>query len=292
MNGNGCWDQQDLTELLTLEPVGERGWRSYVNEGNTNGRVFGGQLLGQALWAASRTALGRSPAMLQMTFLQGARPQRVLEYSIDALQDGRRLATRHIYGVQNTGLIVSANASFQSLPAEAAPGQYLAFPVAEPENLPGLAQLAERYPNDADGVQARWHARPFLDIRPVAADDYMASRPPGSEVAHWVRLKQPLSDEGALHHAALAYLSDTWLHAGMAPSLGLLQLWQDCYCSSLNHTLWFHQPRINANDWLLFVCQWVPGAAGRHLVTAHIYQRDGLRVASMAQDVLVSPRGS
>ena len=288
---NGEWDRQDLTELLTLEPIGERSWRSYVSEANTNGRIFGGQLLGQALWAAARTANGRCPAMLQMTFLKGARPQEALEYSIDALQDGRRLATRHIYAVQGTGMILSANASFQSLPEQPAVPQQWAQPLADPQSLPDLEQLAARYGSDTNELQARWQARAFLDIRPVAAQEYLERRPSHSQVAHWMRLKPALGSKGALHHAALAYMSDAWLHACMAPTLGLLQLWQECYCSSLNHSLWFHQPHIDANDWLLFVCDWVPGAAGRHLITAHIYRRDGVRVASMAQDVLVSPRG-
>lgn len=290
MSAGGGWDGRDLTELLTLEPVGERGWRSYVCERNSNGRVFGGQLLGQALWAAARSARGRLPAMLQLAFLKGAEPSQALEYSIDELQDGRRLTTRHVYAVQGTGLVLSANASFQAPPAEAQAGQYWAHPAPAPEGLATLAELAPAWPGYGEAVQARWQARPFVDLRPVAPEGYLAQAPAQPELAHWVRLKPPLGSDGSLHHAALAYLSDIWLHAGMAPTGGLLQLWRDCYISSLNHTLWFHSAQLDANDWLLFSNRWVAGAAGRHLIIAQVYRRDGLRVASAAQELMVTPR--
>ncbi|MBN0574673.1 thioesterase family protein, partial [Pseudomonas aeruginosa] len=87
-------------------------FRATVNDSNVNGRVYAGQLLGQALWAAAQTVPHRVPSTLQATFLQGARPEDALEYKVEALQDGRRFSSRHIYGVQGTALVLSAHATF------------------------------------------------------------------------------------------------------------------------------------------------------------------------------------
>ncbi|MBD1585559.1 acyl-CoA thioesterase [Pseudomonas typographi] len=290
MKSDWRWDQRDLTELLTLESAGRQNWRSCVCDTNANGRVYGGQLLGQTLWAAAQTVDGRSPSMLQITFLQGARPQEAIEYSVEPLQDGRRLSTRHVYGVQGTGLVLSANASFQVAQADPGNPQRLQHPVPTPESLPTLAELAERYPHDSEAVQLRFNARPVLDIRPVHPEGYFEHAAEQREISYWVRLNQALPSEGCLHHAALAYLSDSWLNASLAPRKGMLELWQHYYVSNLNHTLWFHSLAINVNEWLLFVNDALHSLSGRGLAMTHIYQRDGRLVASMAQDLLISPR--
>lgn len=290
MNSERRWDQRDLTELLTLEPSGRQNWRSYAYDTNANGRVYGGQLLGQALWAAAQTANGRSPSMLQMTFLQGARPIDTIEYSVEALQDGRRLSTRHVYGVQGTGLVLSANVSFQVAQSEPGAPHRLQQQMPSPESLPNLAEIAERYPLDSEALQLRFSARPVLDIRPIHPQDHFDGPADSRDSAYWVRLNQPLASEGCLHHAALAYLSDGWLNASLAPGQGMLDLWQNHYVSNLNHTLWFHSLEIDVNEWLLFVNDAVRSLSGRGLTMTHIYQRDGRLVASMAQDLLISPR--
>ncbi len=292
MKSDWSWDQRDLTELLTLEPAGQQNWRSCVCDTNANGRVYGGQLLGQTLWAAGQTADGRHPSMLQMTFLQGARPQESIEYSVEPLQDGRRLCTRHVYGVQGTGLVISANASFQVAQTDPGDPHRLRHQVPPPESLPTLTELAARYPHDSEAVQLRFSARPVLDIRPIHPEGYFDHPAEQREISYWIRLNQSLPPEGCLHHAALAYLSDSWLNASLAPRQGMLELWQNYYVSNLNHTLWFHSLDINVNEWLLFVNDAVRSLSGRGLAMTQIYQRDGRLVASMAQDLLISPRNT
>ncbi|WP_437883163.1 acyl-CoA thioesterase [Pseudomonas sp. LRF_L74] len=284
------WDQRDLIELLMLECGVQRSFLSTVNDTNVNGRVYGGQLLGQALWAAAQTAPGRSPCVLQATFLQGARPDDAIEYSVESLQDGRRFSSRHVYGVQGTGLVLSANASFQLAQRDPGNPHRLQRQWPAPEQLPTLNELAARYPLRSEAVQLRFNGRPLLDVRPIHPEGYFDHPAEHREIAYWVRLEQALPREGCLHHAALAYLSDCWLNGSLAPPLGLLELWQHHYVSNLNHTLWFHSLEPDANDWLLFVNDAVRSLSGRGLATSHIYQRDGRLVASMAQDMLISPR--
>lgn len=290
MIGERRWGQHDLTELLTLHPTGQQNWRSSTYDANANGRVYGGQLLGQTLWAAAQTLHERTPSMLHVTFLQGAHPKDTLEYSVEGLQDGRRLSTRHVYGVQGTGLVLSANVSFQV--AQSRPEQLHALqqPIPAPENLPTLAELAERYPQGSDFVQLRFSARPVFDIRPVHPRDHLECPADRRDSTYWVRVNQPLAAEGCLHQAALAYLSDSWLSASLVPEQGAPDLWQNHDVSNLNHTLWFHSLEINVNEWLLFINDTVRSRPGRGLSLTHIYRRDGRLVASMAKDVLISPR--
>lgn len=292
MKGHWNWDQRDLTELLSLETIGNNTWQSYVCDTNANGRVYAGQLLGQALWAATQTVEDRPPGMLQMTFLQGARPQESIEYSVETLQDGRRLSSRHIYGVQGTGLVMSANASFQVPQSGPDNTQRLLRQVPCPECLPTLAELAARFPFQSESLQLRASAKPLLDIRLINPTVCFDSAVEHGEVVYWIRLNQPLPTEGYLHHAALAYMSDSWLNGNVAPQRPLDDLWQHCYVSNLNHSLWFHSLDLDVTDWLLFVNDAVRSLSGRSLAMTHIYQRNGRLVASMAQDLLISSRNA
>ncbi|WP_431757389.1 acyl-CoA thioesterase [Pseudomonas sp.] len=276
---------------MSLETIGNNTWQSYVCDTNANGRVYAGQLLGQALWAAAQTVEDRSPGMLQMTFLQGARPQDSIEYSVETLQDGRRISSRHIYGVQGTGLVMSANASFQVPQSGPNNSQRLAWQVPGPESLPTLSELATRSTFQCKSLQLRVSAKPFLDIRPInPAICVDSAAVVQSKVAYWIRLVQPLPTEGCLHHAALAYMSDSWLNGNVASQQSLDDFWQQCYVSNLNHSLWFHSLELDVTDWLLFVNETVNSLSERSLTMTHIYQRDGRLVASMTQDLLVSPR--
>lgn len=292
MNGNWHWDQRDLTELLSLETIGNNTWQSYVCDTNANGRVYAGQLLGQALWAATQTVKDRSPGMLQMTFLQGARPQESIEYSVETLQDGRRISSRHIYGVQGTGLVMSANASFQVPQSGPNNSQRLLWQVPGPESLPTLGELATSSTFQSESLQLRVSAKPLLDIRPINPAMFVDATAEQSKVAYWIRLDQPLPAEGCLHHAALAYMSDSWLNGNVASQRPLDDCWQQYYVSKLNHSLWFHSLEVDVTDWLLFVNETVSSLSERSLTMTHIYQRDGRLVASMTQDLLVSPHNA
>ncbi|MCY1204932.1 Acyl-CoA thioesterase 2 [compost metagenome] len=285
-----AWDQGDLTELLSLENGPQDTFRSTVNDSNVNGRVYSGQLLGQALWAAAQTAPQRVPSTLQATFLQGARPADALEYKVEALQDGRRFSSRHVYGVQGTALVLSAHATFQNPDEAPEPAPRLASELPPPDSLPDLHELAQRYPGQGEALHVRFTGQQLLDIRLVDPQAYFDAATPPDEIAYWVRLLQPLTVEGCLHHAALAYLSDCWFHRALTPPCGMRGLWQHHYIASLNHTLWFHSPEPACGDWLLFVSRATRSIAGRGLAQAHIYRRDGRLIASMAQDLLISPR--
>lgn len=284
------WDQRDLTELLALDSDGQNRYRSHAWDLDADGRVYGGQLIGQALWAASQSAGGRSPGVLQTTFLNDADPQGAFEYSVESLQDDRRFSNRHVYGVQGTGLLLSANVSFHLPSANNCRVFHLDRQVPAPESLPTLAELAAMDSNNCKGRSLCVIDRPVVDVRPIPPDAGRERPDYHGETAFWMRLNQPLPGEGCLHHAALAYLSDCRLDRCLVPSPTVMEPWRHCRVSSLNHNLWFHSSTIDANDWLLFLSEPVRNLAGRSLVSTRIYQRYGRLVASMVQDIWVDPK--
>lgn len=283
------WDQRDLTELLALDLDGQNRYRSHTSDVDNHGHVYGGQLIAQTLWAAAQGLEGRSPSLLQMTFLNDASPLDTIEYSVELLQDGRCFSNRHIYGVQGTGLVLSANASFQKTSTDSGRVYHLDRLLPTPEGLPTLAESAASQMHQGHALRLRLIDRPVLDVRPIHAERAGGRPDDQPEVGYWVRLNQPLPNEGCLHPAALAYMSDCWLNRCLVPSPSMPDPWQHGRVSQLNHSLWFHSSLIDANDWLLFLSEPVRSLAGRGLVTTHIYQRYGRLVASMTQDMLLSP---
>lgn len=284
MNSHPQWDQRDLTELLSLEPVTGNSWRSFVCDANIHGQIFGGQLLGQALWAAAQTCQERYPASLQVTLLNRAAPQQSVEFSVDTLRDGHRLSRRLVHAVQGDGLILSANASFQEAQPETPPRQARPRQMPPPVSLPTLPQAYAHDLRHTRHFQLRCSKAPLLDIRPVPCSEGQAS------VNYWMRLVPPLAGERVLHHAALAYISCSWLPAELLSQPGTDAPGLHWQISTLNHSVWFHSQALDTNDWLLFSSEAVVGHGGRSLIRTHIYQSDGCLLASMAQDLLAVAR--
>lgn len=282
------WDRGDLAELLALDLDGQNRYRSHACDVDASGQAYSGQLIAQALWAAAQSADQRSPSFLQTSFLNDARPLDTIEYSVEFLRDSRCFSNRHVYGVQGTGLVLSANATFQAANADSHRVYHLDRQVPSPESLPPLGELSVSHPHLCEAFRLRFIDQSILDVRPISAEAGVEMSGERHEIGFWVRLSQPLPGEGYLHHAALAYMSDCWLNRRLMPSPSVADPWQHFCVSHLNHSLWFHSPQIDANDWLLFLYEPVRNISGRGLVTTNIYQRYGRLVASMAQDVLVS----
>jgi acyl-CoA thioesterase-2 len=217
---------------------------------------------------------------LQLTFLQGARPEQPIEYSVERLQQARRLATCQVCAGQGTGMVASAHVSFHS----AQPGggsvcrEWAALPA--PEQLPTLAEWARAHPQDGERIALRLASGPILDVRPIDPEGCFGSSGATRQTAYWMRLTQPLADEGCLSQAALAYMSACGFNAGLEPGH---------YLSNLNHSLWFHAAKVDTGCWLLFVSEPPSSLGARQLVFTHIYDRQGVRVASMSQETLNAP---
>jgi acyl-CoA thioesterase II len=245
------------------------------------GRVFGGQVLAQALVAAQRTVEpARAVHSMHAYFLRAGDSGEPIRFTVERLRDGRSFSARRTHALQFGRPILSMIASFQ-LPAEGMDHQEPMPQVPPPESLPTLAQ---RY-GGPQGLPARYwlRQRPF-DLRHVEQPVFIEPAPQRSaHQAVWMRAVGTLPDDPALHTAVLAYASDYALLEPVLRAHGRAFSTPGLKAASLDHAMWWHRP-ARADDWLLFVLDSPSASGGRGLGTGRVYTRDGVLVASVAQE--------
>lgn len=280
---------KDLLDLLDLEPIEHNIYRG-TNWEIGSGRVFGGQVLAQALVAARRTVdEPRESHSLHGYFILPGDVSSPIVYFVDRLRDGRSFTTRRVTGIQHGEAIFSMTASFHR--QEEGEEHFTPMPEApEPESLvPELElvrDIAERIPPRLRDVLTQ--DRP-IDFRPVEPTDFFLPdrRPPAQMM--WLRALGSLGDDELAHQAVLAYASDYGLLATALLPHGLTIRMPHVQVASLDHSIWFHRP-FRVDDWLLYVAD-APSAAGaRGFARGSIYTREGVLVASVAQEGLMRIR--
>jgi acyl-CoA thioesterase-2 len=252
-------------------------------------RVFGGQVIGQALVAACRTVEGRQPHSLHAYFLLGGDPKVPIIYEVDRIRDGRSFATRRVVAIQHGQPIFSMSVSFH-LREE---GYDHAFPMPQvppPEELPSEAEIkANVMPMMPDPVRAYYERERPIELRPVEYQRYLSRDPKEPKFNVWIRTTGRLPDDPAIHQCVLAYASDMTLLDSALIAHGRTVFERSIQAASLDHALWFHRP-FRADDWLLYA-QDSPSASGaRGFSRGLIFARDGTLVASVVQEGLIRPR--
>jgi acyl-CoA thioesterase II len=282
----------ELIATLDLEPLEHNLFRGRSPQVGRK-RVFGGQVVGQALAAMGRTVeADRPPHSLHAYFLLGGDPAAPILYEVERIRDGRSFTTRRVVAIQHGEAIFAMSASFHG--DEPGFAHQVPMPdVPPPEALPdwtrpgeGGGAARETLPGPVRAYFAR--ERP-IELRPVEHGRY-ASREPGPPRFHvWFRTAGPLPDDPALHRCVLAYASDlTLLDASLHPH-GRTVFEPDVVPASLDHALWFHRP-FRADDWLLYAQDGPSASGGRGLARGLIFTRDGTLVASSAQEGLIRQR--
>lgn len=263
--------------------IGESQWMP-------SGRVFGGQVLGQSIAAAARTVEpDRLVHSMHGYFLRAGDISQPITFSVDRIHDGNSFTTRRTQAYQNGLPILSMIASFQVEDEGLEHQVDMPSDIPDPESLPTTAEtLAESTHPEIGWVLDR----PF-DIRHVTSPMYLAVE--GEHVAHqatWFKANETLPDDPALHRAALAYASDYSLLEPVLRRHGLPWVTPDLRVSSLDHAMWFHRSG-RVDEWMLYVQESPNATGGRGLSTARIYSREGVLLASVAQEgVLRVPRHS
>ncbi len=282
-------DGFDLPSLMTLKALDENSFRSERNERNNNNRVYGGQLMGQAVSAAAQTVPGdRAPTILQMVFLSGARDHLPIDYAVTILQEGKSFSSRHIIGRQGTTGVISAHVSFQRSMAEPRHQAGIGGFTGTPDTAVAMQDIGEDLLKKLrlTGYQVS-QGHPWIEWRLADPAELFPDKS-GTELRFWVRIKRKLPANPRLHESVLAYMSDWWLNfISIAPHINTASS-QGYYIATLNHSLWFHAP-CQVDDWLLFVAQSPWANNSRGLSTGRIYQ-NGAIVASVAQEALQTER--
>ena len=271
-----------LVDNLELEQLEQNLFRGQSRDFGT-GRVFGGQVLGQALYAALRTVEGRVAHSLHAYFLREGDNHAPIIYEVDRARDGRSFSNRRVVAVQHGRQIFNMTASFQSV--QDGPEHQDPMPDAPPpEELKDLRELTE---GEADWMPRRYFTllklSRALDFRPVDPGHTLAAGVREPRQLLWMRTSARLPDDIEAHQAFLAFLSDMGL-IGMVtfphvrPPAGF-QL------ASLDHAMWFHCP-VRVDEWMLFDLHSPRSGGARGFARASVYSRSGARVATMAQEGL------
>jgi acyl-CoA thioesterase-2 len=279
-----------LVELLDVETIDTDLYRGARQPGGV-GRVFGGQVIAQALQAAQRSIDdGKVAHSLHAYFMRAGNEDYPIVYRVVRDFDGRSFANRRVIAMQQGKPILNMIASFQS-PEDGLSHRFPMPDVPPPEALKSEGELREEIQEHVPEKLRRFflRARP-IEIRPVAPREWFNPAPREPVQHSWFRVVAPLPDDPALHRAMLAYASDmTLLGTCMLPH-GMTWMDGSVQTASLDHALWLHEP-FRADEWLLYTCDSPWSGHGRGHNRGRIYTADGRLVASSAQEGLIRKRG-
>ena len=273
----------ELLKILDLERIEDNLFRGDSRDVGAP-QVFGGQVLGQALVAASRTVEGRQVHSLHAYFLRRGDLSVPIVFEVDRSRDGGSFTSRRVAAIQHGQPILTMSASFHL----GEPGLEHQSPMPDaplPESLRDLSELEaeviERMPHKVTGYFR--NQRPF-EFRAVNPDDYLTRDKRPARKLVWFRVTGRLPDDQALHRCLLTYVSDYHLlaTATMPHGVNFLEL----QVASIDHAIWFHRD-LRVDEWMLYAIESPSASGARGFSRGAIYARDGSLVASVAQEGLI-----
>jgi acyl-CoA thioesterase II len=274
-----------LLELLDLRHVGEGVYTGPpAPDGNARTRMFGGQLIAQALAAASFTTSDELQCQsLHAYFVRPAQASRTTDYEVANMRDGRSSALRKVMAVQRDELMCELTASFSRTPSPESQD----YQVGMPELMP-TEQLLREAQNSPDLHAPELRQRPLGQYGPL---QLMPARPKpeAPRMATWIRVNGALPNDPKLHACALAYASDLGAVHASAVAIGATISDPQWQVASLDHAIWFHRP-FRADEWLLFSFDCTSVSAERGLNLGRVYSESGALVASITQEALLRQR--
>jgi acyl-CoA thioesterase-2 len=288
-------DPDPVASMLAVLDLAQSGARTTediftgVSQKMPLGRVYGGQVLAQSIVAAERTIPdGRSVHSMHGYFLRPGDASKGITFSVDRIHDGRSFSTRRTQAFQEGVPIFSMIASFQETDPGIEHQTDLPTGLPAPEELPDLEDhLAGLHP-----MSKRLFTDRPIDLRHFPSPIYLSVD--GEHVARqavWMRTRRAIPDDPRLHRAALAYLSDLTIQESILRAHGVSWATPGLKVASLDHAMWWHRPG-RVDDWMLYVQESPSARGGRGLATGRIYSRDGMLLASVAQEIMVRVPGS
>ncbi|WP_407304819.1 acyl-CoA thioesterase [Acinetobacter sp.] len=280
---------QELVELLSLEKIEENVYRG-ISRNLVGKRVFGGQVLGQALRAASYTT-DRPAHSLHAYFLYGGDVNAPILYQVDRLRDGKSFVSRQVRAIQHGRTIFTAMISF------AHPEEGLNYQIGEPEypapeQVKSEAELKKMFVEFVpENVRASFMRDRYIDIRPIEPSNPFQPQPEAPSYAHYLRTHDKISsdvDEISLHQAIAAFYSDFTLMTTALRPHGLSYLSPSLQCASIDHAMYFHKP-FRVDEWMLYDMDATVSASSRGLNFGRMWQ-NGELVCSTTQEGLIRIR--
>jgi acyl-CoA thioesterase-2 len=254
-----------------------------------HGRVFGGQVLAQALVAAQRTtAVDRHVHSMHGYFLRPGDIDQPITFAVDRIHDGRSFSTRRTQAYQDGRPILSMIASFQDEDGGLDHQIEMPADLPDPESLPTPATVLEGVDHP---IARSWASERAFDLRHVPSPIFLSVE--GPAVAHqavWMRTLGRMPDDPDLHRAALVYASDFSIQESVLRRHGLPWATPGLKVASLDHAMWIHRfGRVD--DWLLYAQESPTAVGGRGLSQGRVYTREGVLLASVAQEITIRVPG-
>ena len=276
----------ELVALLTLERLEDNLFRGQSRDIGTK-YVFGGQVLGQALSAAQQTVEDtRAVHSIHAYFLRAGDIEAPIIYNVDRTRDGHSFSVRRVTAIQHGQPIFVFAASFQ----HEEPGMSHQFHMPEvpmPEDVEPNVSPSPEVMEKLPAKMQRWLSRmgPF-EMRPIYPRDEVKppKRPPYQQV--WLRLIDKVDEAPEFHRSLLAYASDFYLLGTTTFPHGISYYQPNVQMASLDHAMWFHRP-FRVDDWLLYSLDSPTAQNARGLARGQFFTRDGILVASTAQEGLI-----
>ncbi len=278
-----------LVEILDLERIEENLYRGLSPDSGWQ-RIFGGQVIAQALVAAQRTVPADRPVhSLHGYFVRPGDPRVPVIYEVRRIRDGGSFTTRIVVGVQHGEAIFTLSASFQR--TEEGLDHQSAMPAVPgpDEVLSGEALTAAILDHAPEAIRRYWSRPRPIEFRPVSTDHYFTREKLAPEQRIWVRVTADVGEDAALNAAVMAYLSDMTLLDTSLFAHGLSVFDERIQAASLDHAMWFHRP-LRVSDWHLYAQDSPSSSGGRGLTRGSLFALDGTLVASVAQEGLIRPR--
>ena len=277
-----------LLAILHIETLEENLFRGVSPQVGWQ-RVFGGQVIGQALVAAYRTVQNRAAHSLHAYFLRPGDPAVPIIYNVDRIRDGGNFSTRRVVAIQHGQAIFSMGTSFHKI-EEGLAHQMKMPEVPQPKSLPSEAKLKEllidRLPTQ---IKAYWERERPIEIRPVDLSRYLSPEKRTATQQMWIKATGELGDDLPLNQCVLAYASDFTLLDTALIAHGRFIFDPSLLLASLDHSIWFHRS-FRVDDWLLYAQDSPSSGGGRAFCRGTLFTRTGELVASTTQEGLVRER--
>ncbi len=278
---------QELIDLLRLEPIGVNRFRGQCEDlGFRN--LFGGQVLGQSLSAASQTLPEGewAPHSLHAYFLRPGNVVDSIEFEVDCVRDGRSFAMRQITASQKGKAILTMMCSFQH-PEEGFEHQDKMPDVKGPDGVLSQLELSRMFKDKfPESVRDIYTADKPIEIRAIDPINIFAPKKQDPIKHVWMKADAPLADDPMLHAYVLAYATDFNLIGTAMMPHGVSFAQKNMQVASLDHAIWFHRP-VKVDDWLLYSLDSPSASSGRGYCRGQLFNQKGELVASVAQEGLI-----
>jgi acyl-CoA thioesterase-2 len=283
-----AWDGRDIAALLALDPQGDDAFVSRRNQRNVNGALYGGQVVAQALCAATATTGGRPLHSLHSYFLRPGSTEFGVLYRVERLREGLNFTTRRVTAWQADKQLLELTCSYANR-RQGFEHQTPMPDVPQPEALEAIAEAVARCGDTLPPyLQGFIAAGPvdlaLIDKRELTGATGLATR------NFWFRAPGAgrITDPG-LAAAVIAYISDFWLASAALTPHTMPSPHDGLFVASLDHCIWFHRPVAAPGDWLLYSLDSPSAREGINLSRGLIFDRRGALVASTAQEALQLP---